>query len=399
MFMEKGYTGPDREQVTAFLQSWYNVAVHAIAGERKLDAKRVSQMLEADPQFAEDAKRARFVDRLGYDGQAKDAAKARAGTKSKLVAMGEYARATENDSGLGSGPRVALIEAAGEIVDGAGGKGRLGSSEAVAGDDYADAFRSAARDKRIKAILFRIDSPGGSVTASDQILHALKEARAAGKPVIVSMGPLAASGGYYVATYADRIVAEPATLTGSIGVLTGKVAIGKSLGLLGVGADDIGVGKNALFDSSIRPYTDDQLANLNHQADVIYGDFKAKVADGRKLPPAKVDQIAKGRVWTGADALPRGLVDELGTFWTAVADVKTVLGVTPDTRLVFKEFPEKQGVFDALFSFFSGSAAGVRAMEGLSVLLQRPGVEETVRAINEMPRSPIELRAVNLPVR
>src|SRR5438132_1213775 len=113
---------------------------------------------------------------------------------------------------------------AGEIVDGATGKSRLGGSEVMAGDDYADAFRAAARDHRIKAILFRIDSPGGSVTASDQILEALKEAKAAGKPVIVSMGPLAASGGYYVATAADKIVAEPATLTGSIGVLTGKVA-------------------------------------------------------------------------------------------------------------------------------------------------------------------------------
>src|SRR5438067_5031033 len=146
--------------------------------------------------------------------------------------MGEYARATENDSAAGSGPRVALIEAAGEIVDGTGGRGRVGGSEVVAGDDFADAFRSAARDRRIKAILFRIDSPGGSVTASDQILAALKEAKAAGKPVIVSMGPLAASGGYYVATYADKIVALPATLTGSIGVLTGKVAIGKSLSLI-----------------------------------------------------------------------------------------------------------------------------------------------------------------------
>jgi protease-4 len=399
MFMEKGYTGPDREQTTAFLRSWYNAAVQTIASERKLDVHRVTQMLDADPQFAEDAKTARFVDRLGYDGQAKDTAKKRAGERSRLVPMGEYARVTESDSAVGSGPRVALIEASGEIVDGAGGNGRLGASEVVAGDDFADAFRNAARDKRVKAILFRIDSPGGSVTASDQILQALKEAKAAGKPVIVSMGPLAASGGYYVATYADKIVAEPATLTGSIGVLTGKVAIGKSLGLIGVGADDIGVGRNALFDSSLRPYTDDQLANLNHQADVIYADFKQKVADGRKLPLKTVDNIAKGRVWTGADALRRGLVDELGTFWTAAAEVKAVLGVSPDTRLVFKEYPQKQGLFDALFDFFSGSAASARAMEGLSVLLERPGVQETIRAVDEMPRSPIELRAVNLPVR
>ena len=398
MYMEKDYTGPDREQTNAFLHSWYDNAVKAIAAERKVPVKIVTAMLEADPQFAEDAKRAHLIDRLGYDGWAKDSARGRAGARSKLVTMGEYARATESDSEIGSGPRVALIEGTGEIVDGATDRSRLGGSEVMAGDDYADAFRSAARDKRIKAILFRIDSPGGSVTASDQILEALKEAKRAGKPVIVSMGPLAASGGYYVATAADRIVAEPATLTGSIGVLTGKVAIGKSLGLVGVTADDIGVGKNALFDSALNPYSPEQLANLNHQADVIYGDFMQKVADGRKLPIRTVQNIAKGRVWTGADALSRGLVDELGTFWTAVGDVKTLIGATPDTRLVFKRYPEKAGFFATLVGFFSGTSVGLRAMEGIEVLLARPGVQETIRAINETPRSPIELRAVNLPV-
>jgi protease-4 len=312
--------------------------------------------------------------------------------------MGEYAHATENDNGWGGGPRVALIEGSGEIVDGSTDHGRLGGSAVMAGDDYAEAFRSATRDKRIKAILFRIDSPGGSVTASDQILEALKEAKAAGKPVIVSMGPLAASGGYYVATAADEIIAEPATLTGSIGVLTGKVAFGKSLGMIGVGADDIGVGKNALFDSSIQPFTPAQLANLNHQADTIYGDFMQKVAEGRKLPLAQVQSIAKGRVWTGADARPRGLVDDLGTFWTAVGEVKKRLAVSPDTRLVFRVYPQKAGFFETLFDFFSGTAAGIRAMEGISVILQKPAVEETIEVLGAAPHAPIQLRATNLPV-
>jgi protease-4 len=268
----------------------------------------------------------------------------------------------------------------------------------MAGDDYANAFRSAARNRNIKAILFRIDSPGGSVTASDQILEALKEAKAAGKPVIVSMGPLAASGGYYVATAADKIVAEPATLTGSIGVLTGKVSFGKSANMIGVNVADIGIGRNALMDSAVNPYTEDQLANLNHQADVIYGDFMQKVADGRKLPLATVQTIAKGRVWTGADALPKGLVDELGTFWTAVGEVKALIGATPDTRLVFKRYPEKEGFLETLFNFFSGTSAGLRSMEGISVLLNRPEVHETIRALDAAPHAPIELRAVNLPV-
>jgi protease-4 len=397
MYMEKDYTQPDRVQTTAFLQSWYNSAVGAIAAQRKLSPKAVIATLQANPQFAENARQARFVDRLGYDGQAKDAARARGG-HAKFVLIGDYARATESESSSGDGPRVALIEAAGEIVDGATQHSAFGGSIAVAGDDYADAFRSAARDKRIKAILFRIDSPGGSVTASDQILEALKEAKAAGKPVIVSMGPLAASGGYYVASAADEIVAEPATLTGSIGVLTGKVSIGKSLGLIGVGADEIGVGTNALMDSGIEPYTPGQLQNLNAQADAIYEDFMQKVAAGRKLPLTQVQKIAKGRVWTGVDAQPRGLVDELGTFWTAVGEVKKRIGVSPDVRLTFRTYPERAGFLETLTDFFSGSAAGVRAIEGLSAIMQAPAARAVIGAFDETPRAPVELRATNLPV-
>src|SRR6185503_13379843 len=166
--------------------------------------------------------------------------------------------------------------------------GAFGDSSGIASDDYAAAIRDAVRDTGVKAILLRVDSPGGSVSASDQILHALQKARRAGKPVVVSMGTLAASGGYYISCFADRIVAEPGTLTGSIGVLTGKVSFGKSIGLIGVGAEEFGVGKNALMNSALQPYTPDQWAALNRQADAIYADFTQKVAAGRRLPLATV---------------------------------------------------------------------------------------------------------------
>src|SRR5262249_46245489 len=154
----------------------------------------------------------------------------------------------------------------------------------IAGDDTARAIRDATRDKSVKAILLRVDSPGGAVSASDQILDAVKKAQAKGIPVVVSMGGVAASGGYYISTSANKIVAEPGTITGSIGVLTGKVSIGKSLGMIGVGAENVGVGRNALMDSGITPYTPEQWAALNAQADAIYADFKQKVANGRRLP-------------------------------------------------------------------------------------------------------------------
>jgi protease-4 len=212
------------------------------------------------------------------------------------------------------------------------------------------------------------------------------------------MGTLAASGGYYVSCSADKIVAEPGTLTGSIGVLTGKVSIGKSLGLIGVTEDDIGVGKNALFDSENTPFTPDQWANLNAQADSIYADFLQKVSTGRKLPLATVQNIAKGRVWTGADARSKGLVDDLGGFWTAVAEAKVAAGIAPEERVVFKRYPQSEGFFSAIRDAMSGTMAGVRVMEGLSTLAQAPAAHAVLQALSEAPRGDIELRATNLPV-
>jgi protease IV len=397
-YMEKGYTGPDRVQTTALLQSWYDNATSAAAAARGVDAKAFASDLESSPQFAEAALREKLVDKLGYDDEAKDAAKTRAGSDAKSTTLGSYWRATQNANEFGGDGRIALIEASGEIVDGTAGHGGLmGSDDVIAGDDLSNAIRNATADKSVKAILLRIDSPGGSVAASDQILDAVKKARAAGKPVVISMGALAASGGYYVACAADRIVAQPGTLTGSIGVLTGKVSIGKTLAMAGVTADEIGVGKNALFDSSITPYTPEQWASLNAQADAIYADFTQKVATGRKLSLAQVQDIAKGRVWTGADAKPRGLVDELGGFWTAVADAKSLAGIGADQRVVFKRFPERKGLFAALGEAFSGSATGVRVVEGLARLEQAPVAQAVLRATDEAPRGGVEMRATGLP--
>ncbi len=391
MFMEKGYTDPDREQTKALLQSWYDSVADAAARNRGLDAKTLAQDFEASPQFAEAALKEKLVDKLGYDDDAKDAAKTRAGSTAKAVMIAAYWKAMRQSGEFGTKGRVALIEASGEIVDGGHNDDRIG------GDDLSSAIRSATADKSVKAILLRIDSPGGSVTASDQILDAVKKAQAAGKPVVVSMGALAASGGYYVSCSADKIVAEPGTLTGSIGVLTGKVSVGKSLAMIGVGADEIGVGKNALFDSAISPYTPEQWAALNAQADAIYADFTQKVAAGRKIPVARVREIARGRVWTGADAKPRGLVDELGGFWTAVDEVKKLAGISADERVIFKRFPEHKSFFDAVNEALNGTEAGVRVVEGLARIEEAPAVHAALKAVDAAPRGGIELRATNLP--
>ena len=395
MFMEKDYTAPDRLQTTALLNSWVQTATATAAADRKMAASAVSAAFDNSPQFAGEAKAAGLIDKIGYDDDAQDAAERQAGYGSKTVAMRAYIKATRASLSAG-GPRIALIAGEGEIVDGTAGGGIDGGG-VIAGDDFAAAIRAATKDSTIKAIVLRVDSPGGSVTASDQILEAVKKARAAGKPVVVSMGGVAASGGYYIACDADRIVAEPGTITGSIGVLTGKVSVGKSLALLGITADEIGVGKNALFDSAISPYTDQQWAALNHQADVIYADFTQKVSEGRKLPLADVQAIAKGRVWSGADAKPIKLVDELGGFWTAVAAAKKLAGIEAASPVSFIRYPRPKGFFGALNAMFGDSAQGLEVLARVQALADTPPMRMVGRALAETPRGGVQLLAPGLP--
>src|SRR5262249_2183183 len=271
------------------------------------------------------------------------------------------------------------------------------NQDSIYGDDFAKAIRDAAEDSSVRAILLRVDSPGGSAIASDQILDAVKKARAKGKPVVVSMGSVAASGGYYISLGADRIVAEPGTLTGSIGVLWGKFAVGKTLEKVGLEARELGVGKNALFLSGIAPWDQNQMAKVNEQADIVYADFTSKVAEGRKLPIERVREIARGRVWTGADAKERGLVDELGGFWLAVDDVKKLAGIDPGTRVRFKSYPSPQGLFDRVSRVLDTSSASMKALQGLNAVLGSESIRSLFSALRAMPDGKIQLTATGLP--
>ena len=396
-FMEKTMTPADREQLTRLMQSWYDEATSGAAADRHLTRDRIVAAFEASPQFTENARSAGLIDRIGYDDDAQNAALGRAGDGAKLVSMADFVRVAKEGSNFSIGPRIALIQAAGEIQEGSSGGGFFGGNEVIAGDDLSKAIRAAAEDKDVRAIILRVDSPGGSVSASDQILDAVKKAQAAGKPVVVSMGAVAASGGYYISLSANRIVAEPGTITGSIGVLTGKVSIDRSLALAGVGSASVGVGRNALYDSEFQPYTPDQLAALNREVDAIYADFTAKVAKGRKLPLAQVQDIAKGRVWSGADGRTHGLVDELGGLWTATDAAKKLAGIAPNERVSFRIFPRQKGLFEAVTDLFGSTQAGARAAQGFVTLMNAAPVRAVVGAVSELPRGGVELRATNLP--
>lgn len=396
-FMEKQMSPADREQLTALMNSVYGTAVDQMASNRHIGRAAVIAALEASPQFAEEAHARKLVDRIGYDDEARAAANGRAGAGVKSVKFTDYVR---DALSAPTSANIAIVEAAGEIRDGTAKTSWLNASSGIASDDLSAAIDQAARDKDIKAIVLRVDSPGGSVTASDQILHAVKKAQGAGKPVVVSMGGVAASGGYYISTSANKIVAEPGTITGSIGVLTGKVSFGKSLGLIGANAETVHVGKNALMDSPLEPFTTEQWANLNHQADVIYDDFTQKVAAGRKLPLEKVRDAARGRVWSGSDARGRGLVDTLGGFWIA-ADQAAGLASLPVASLSFRVYPRPTGLLARLGVLSNDTDVGLAALSRLESVLNLPVLQGVLGQVSSLPQgvpgSSLQLKATQLP--
>jgi protease-4 len=210
----------------------------------------------------------------------------------------------------------------------------LSGSSNIYSDDLSDAFYDAIKAKDVKAIVLRLDSPGGSDTASEQILSAVRAAKAAGKPVVVSMASYGASGGYWISSQASAIVAEPSTLTGSIGVFGGKFAIGPALARFGVDARQLSVGGPYAGAFGLgQEFTPEQHAALSRWMDQIYAEFVARVAAGRKLPPERVREIARGHVWTGAQAKELGLIDEVGGFYDAVAKAQQLANLTGEPRL------------------------------------------------------------------
>jgi protease-4 len=379
------------------MHSVYDGAVQQMADNRHVARSDIEAAFEASPQFAEDAKNRKLVDRIGYDDEARAAATARAGTGAKSIKFADYVKDSLPRLGTAN---IAIVEAAGEIRDGTAKNSLLNTSSGIASDDLSAAIGQAARDKNIKAIVLRVDSPGGSVTASDQILHAVKKAQATGKPVVVSMGSVAASGGYYISMSANKIVAEPGTITGSIGVLTGKVSFGKSLDLVGAKAESVAVGKNTLMDSPLEPFTPEQWANLNHQADVIYDDFTGKVAAGRKLPLEKVRDVARGRVWSGTDAHSRGLVDSLGGFWTAAQTAAGLASVGTD-GMVFSVYPRPTGLLGRLGALSGGLEASLTLLGRVESVLNLPALQAVLGPVADLPDgtpgSAIRLKAAHLP--
>jgi protease-4 len=225
-------------------------------------------------------------------------------------------------------------------------------------DTVSAAFRQAIDDKQVTAILFRVDSPGGSAIASDVIGREVQRARQAGKPVIISMGAVAASGGYWVSMDADRIVAQPGTITGSIGVVAGKFIMAGLFDKLGLSFDAVKYGQNSSMYDAGQDFSPTELERFRASLDRIYDTFTSRVAAGRKLPKERVLQVAKGRVWSGQDALPLGLVDEWGGFNTALNATKRAIKLKATDSVELKQFPKRKSPLEALVAHLSGGEEG-----------------------------------------
>ena len=356
IFTESAMTPPHREETEALLHSAFDQMVDGIAQGRRLDPGRVRALIDEGPFDTKQALDAHLIDHLGYRDDAVAAARSRAGENAQLAALTRYLDAAGRPHQ--SGPTIAVIYGTGLITSGKGSSNPLSGSGFLGADSLARAFRLASEDSDVRAILFRIDSPGGSATASETIWREVKRARDAGKPVIVSMGNVAGSGGYYIAAPADKIVAEPATLTGSIGVVGGKVLLNGLSEKLGITWDGVQLGRNAGINSAVDDFTPAERERFEHSLDYVYEGFKDRVAQGRKLGADAVEAIAKGRVWIGADAKTRGLVDALGGFETALALAKSAAGIAAGSDVTLETFPPPSNAPAAIIARFLGREDG-----------------------------------------
>jgi protease-4 len=312
---ERGFTGPAREAAERLAASVVEQLSMAIAERRGKTPEQARALLDRGPFLAADAVAEGLVDVLGYRDEVYQAVRQEAGPDAVLQYVTRYARAhavAQRARHLPN-PReqvVALIHAAGPIRQGRSNRGPMGG--AMGSDTVAAALRSARSDERVRAVLLRVNSPGGSAVASDTIWREVVRLRVAGKPVVVSMSDVAASGGYYIAMAADVIVAQPGTLTGSIGVILGKPVIADALDRAGITTDSVAEGARARMFAPTHPFTQDEWDRINAWLDAVYAEFVTKAAEGRRMTTERMGELARGRVWTGADAAANGLVDELG---------------------------------------------------------------------------------------
>jgi protease-4 len=344
-YTETKFTDAHREAMKKLMDSQFGQIVSGIAKGRGLSEDKVRATFNDGPYLGQQAVDAKLVDGLLYRDEVYAKTRQKAGDEASLLYLQKYLERAGRPHDKGE--KIALIYGVGAVQRGKGGFSPL-SGSAMGSDTVSAAFRAAREDDDVKAIVFRVDSPGGSYVASDTIWRETQLTRKAGKPVIVTMGNLAGSGGYFVAMGADKIVAQPGTITASIGVLGGKLLTKGFWDKVGITYDEVHTSDNGTMFTGAQDYTPKEWDKFQAWLDRVYTDFTSKVADGRKLDKATVQKIARGRIWTGEDALNLGLVDALGGFDVALKLAKEAAKIpsTDEVRLVV--FPRRKSFFEAL---------------------------------------------------
>lgn len=390
-FTRREMSAENREEVRELLQDLWDSLLGEIGTSRGVTAAQVQAVVDQEGLIrAAEALGAKLIDRTAYRDEIYDALKAktgRAGSEKpfKQVTLAAYARQLKPASALpaprrvegvepGSGKagRIAIVYAEGEIVDGEG------SPDEIGGARLSRELRKLRQDKNVRAVVLRVNSPGGSAASSEVVQREVRLLRRE-KPVVVSMGSYAASGGYWISAYADRIFAEPTTITGSIGVFGMQFDVQRLADSLGVTFDRVKTGRFADAMTVSRPKTPEEMAVLQRMVDWIYGEFLAKVAEGRNLPPDKVAAIAQGRVWSGADALEHGLVDELGGLDAALAYAAGKAGLAADYRVV--EIPRERELVEAIQELIEKAVPGAARVSAGPLEELRRRVERELRAL------------------
>ncbi len=393
-YTQKTFTPAHRESVMSYIGSIYDSALNEISEDRDLDKSVLKNLIESGPYSAEDAVRIGLVDQLGQVIEAREAALKKA-DKGALVDIMDYAQQKAKLKPLsGKHPVIALIEGQGEIVTGEGDDNPFSNTVSIASDTMSKTIMAAANAKNVKAIVLRIDSPGGSAIASDQIWYAVERAKKTGKPVIVSMGQLAASGGYYYAAGADYIFAQPTTLTGSIGVLGGKIVLDDTFDMVGYNVEPVAVGGEfTLAYSGVQSFTPTQRKNFHDSMARTYEDFTSIVAAGRKMPLETVLDLAKGRVWTGAQAKENGLVDELGSLRDAINKARELAGLAEDAKVRIQRYPTPESPVQQLKRYFGISTETAEAVARLNALVDTPQMKALLKSAAMVQEKPATLKA------
>jgi protease-4 len=347
IFTERKYTDAHREANQKVMESMFGQIMRGIAEGRKIPEAEIRPLIDKGPFLGQEAVAAKLVDGLAYRDEVYDKVKKRAGEGSALLYLAKYL--DKAGSPYKKGDVIALIYGVGEVARGKNGYDPLMESVVMGSDSVAAAFRAAIEDKNVKAILFRVDSPGGSYVASDAIWRETVRAKQAGKPVIVSMGDVAGSGGYFVAMSANKIVAQPGTITASIGVLGGKMYTPPFWDKLGISWDEVHTSANADMWTGTKDYSPEEWNRFEQWLDRVYQDFTSKVAEGRGIPKEKVLEIAKGRIWSGEDAKALNLIDELGGFPVALRLAREAAGIKADAPIELKQFPPKKTWREMIF--------------------------------------------------